>query len=155
MLALGNQYGRVFVWDIDVGDPAQARYVASQHAKPALVTNCLTFRQNYFRPKQPSVLCSTVGPLLKDHAPLAIKMWSLKTGGLWWQIHNTLKWRSFCQKLVVLQDMWSLVAVVSQDRFHCTVLISLCLLILCLLEFLQATVLGPGVEFSKILKSKF
>ncbi len=31
----------------------------------------------------------------------------------------TLKCRTFCQKLVVLQDRWSLIAVVSQDRFHC------------------------------------
>ncbi len=31
-----------------------------------------------------------------------------------------LKCRAFCQKCVVFQDRWSLMAAVSQDRFHCT-----------------------------------
>ncbi len=31
-----------------------------------------------------------------------------------------LKCRSYCRKCVVCQDRWSLMAVVSQDRFHCT-----------------------------------
>ncbi len=30
-----------------------------------------------------------------------------------------LKYRAFCQKCVVFEDRWSLMAVVSQDRFHC------------------------------------
>ncbi len=38
--------------------------------------------------------------------------WSLVTGRF------TLKSRVFCPKLVVLQDRWSLLAVVSQDRFY-------------------------------------
>ena len=32
-----------------------------------------------------------------------------------------LKCRSFCQKSVVFQDRWSLMAVVSQDRFYYTI----------------------------------
>ncbi len=40
--------------------------------------------------------------------------WSLVTGSF------TLKCVTFCQKLVVLQGRWSLMTVVSQDRFHCT-----------------------------------
>ncbi len=31
----------------------------------------------------------------------------------------TLKFGTFCQNYAVLQDRWSLTAVVSQDRFHC------------------------------------
>ncbi len=30
-----------------------------------------------------------------------------------------LKCRSFCQKCVVCQDRWSIMAVISHDRFHC------------------------------------
>ncbi len=67
-----------------------------------------------------AILCSTVEPVWEDH-PLGHKnmvshdRWSLVTGSF------TLKCSSFCQKLVVLQDRWSLMAVVSQDRFtvHC------------------------------------
>ncbi len=57
-------------------------------------------------------------PVLKDH-PIDHKnmvsqdRWSLVTGSY------TLECRTFCQKLVVLQNKWSLMAVVSQDRFHC------------------------------------
>ncbi len=55
-----------------------------------------------------------VAPILKDY-PISHKdmlfqdMWSLVSGSL-------LKYRTFCQKLRVLQDRWSLMAVVSQDR---------------------------------------
>ena len=45
--------------------------------------------------------------------------WSLVTHAF------TLKSRTFCQKLVVLRDRWSLMAVVSQDRFHCILSIPL------------------------------
>ena len=61
----------------------------------------------------------TVEPVLKDH-PFAHKnvasqdWWSLATGSV------VLKCWSFCQKCVVFQDRWSLMAVVSQDRFHCS-----------------------------------
>ena len=57
-------------------------------------------------------------PVLTNH-PIGHKnmisqdRWSLVTG--WF----TLKCKTFCPKLVVLQDRWSLMAVVSQDRFHC------------------------------------
>ncbi len=63
----------------------------------------------------------TVEPILKDH-PIGHKnlvcrdRWSLVTGSV------VLKCRSFCQKYVVCQDRRSLMAVVSQDRFHCTFL---------------------------------
>ena len=56
-------------------------------------------------------------------APLAIKVslgsqhrWTLVTGSI------TLKFRTFwtfCQKYLVFQDRWSLMAVLFQDRFHC------------------------------------
>ena len=54
---------------------------------------------------------------MKDH-PIGYKnmvsqdRWSLVTGSY------TLECRAFCPKLVVFQDRWSLMAVVSQDRFH-------------------------------------
>ncbi len=35
-----------------------------------------------------------------------------------------LKCGTFCQEYVVLQDRWSLMAVVSQDRFHCIMVAS-------------------------------
>ncbi len=60
----------------------------------------------------------TVEPVLKDH-PTGHKnvacqdKWSLVTGSV------ILTSRSFCQNCVVCQDRWSLMAVVSQDRFHC------------------------------------
>ncbi len=40
--------------------------------------------------------------------------WSLVTGSV------ILKWRCVCWKCVACQDRWSLMAVVSQDRFHCS-----------------------------------
>ena len=40
--------------------------------------------------------------------------WSLVTGSI------TLKCRNFCQGYLVFEDRLSLMAVVSQDRFHCT-----------------------------------
>ncbi len=61
---------------------------------------------------------NTVEPVWKDH-PIGHKnvvrqdRWSLVTGSV------VLKCGSFCQKCVVCQDRWSLMAVVSQDRFHC------------------------------------
>ncbi len=64
---------------------------------------------------------NTVEPVLKDH-PIGCKnvvchdRWSLVTGSV------MLKCKSFCQKCVVFQDRWSLMAVVSQDRFHCSML---------------------------------
>ncbi len=39
--------------------------------------------------------------------------WSLVTGSF------TSKCRTFCQNLIVLQDRWSFVIVVSHDRFYC------------------------------------
>ena len=39
--------------------------------------------------------------------------WSLVTGSL------ALWWGTFHQEYVVIQDRWSLMTVVSQDRFHC------------------------------------
>ncbi len=42
--------------------------------------------------------------------------WSLVTGSV------ALKFGTFCREYVVLQDRWSLMAVVSQDRFHCILL---------------------------------
>ncbi len=63
--------------------------------------------------------------ILKDH-PTGSKMWSVKPGGLSWQVqlHCILKCRSFCQNCIVCQDGWSLMAVLSQDGFHCTNLMS-------------------------------
>ena len=49
---------------------------------------------------------------------LAIKIWSLKTGGLWWQVQ--LHWNvGHSARNVVFQDRWSLKSVVSQNRFYC------------------------------------
>ncbi len=61
-------------------------------------------------------LTGIVEPVLKDHLNDHKNILSrqLVTGSL------TLKCRTFCQKLVVLQDRWSLMAVVFQDRFHST-----------------------------------
>ena len=61
----------------------------------------------------------TVEPVLKDHliclkSAVSQDRWSLATGSC------TLKCVTFCQKLVVIQDRWFLMAVVSQDRFHCS-----------------------------------
>ncbi len=60
-----------------------------------------------------------VEPVLKDHpfghknvVSLSQDRWSLVTDSA------VLKCWSFCQKCVVSQDRWSLMAVVSQDRFH-------------------------------------
>ncbi len=58
----------------------------------------------------------TVEPILKDRAighRVAQDRWSLVTGSF------TLKYRTFCPKMVVLPDRWSLVAVASQEMFHC------------------------------------
>ena len=61
----------------------------------------------------------TVEPSLKDH-PIGQKnvvsqdKWSLATGSV------ILKCRTFCQECVAFEDRWSLMGVVSQDRFHCT-----------------------------------
>ncbi len=62
---------------------------------------------------------NTVEPVLKD-CPIGHKImvsqdrWSLVTGSV------AFKCRTFCQDYAVLQDRWSLMAVVSQDRFQCT-----------------------------------
>ena len=40
--------------------------------------------------------------------------WSLVTDSV------KLKCRTFCQDYLVFQGRWSLMAVVSQDRFHCS-----------------------------------
>ncbi len=68
---------------------------------------------------KPSVLPITVEPVLKDRLichknRVSQDRWSLVTGSI------TLKCRTSWQEYVVLQDMWSFMAVVSQDRFHCT-----------------------------------
>ncbi len=60
----------------------------------------------------------TVEPVLKYHTidhknMVSHDRWSLVTGSF------TLKCRTFCPKLVVLQDRWCLMSVVSQERFHC------------------------------------
>ncbi len=66
----------------------------------------------------------TVEPVLKDH-PICHKnvvfqdRWSLVTGLV------ILKCRSFYRKCMVCQDRWSLMAVVPQDRFHCTQIVDL------------------------------
>ncbi len=59
---------------------------------------------------------NTVEPVLKDHPightnVVSQDRWSLVTGSI------TLKWRTSSQ--VVFQDRWSLMAMVSQDMFHC------------------------------------
>ncbi len=61
---------------------------------------------------------NTVEPVLKDRPTghknmISQDRWSLVTGSV------TLKCGTFCQEYVVLQDRWSLMAVVSQDRLHC------------------------------------
>ena len=51
-------------------------------------------------------------------APVGIKIWSLKIGGLWWQFVFHLCWNAVptAKKLVIPQDR-SLMAVVSPDSF--------------------------------------
>ena len=68
---------------------------------------------------------STVEPDSWKTTPLPINMWSVKTGGLWWQV-VILKCRSFCRKCMACscQDRLSLMTVVSQDRFHCIAYLS-------------------------------
>ena len=62
--------------------------------------------------------CYTVEPVLIDH-PICHKnvvcqdRWSLVTGSV------ILKCWSFYRKCVVCQDRLSLMALVSEDRFHC------------------------------------
>ncbi len=61
--------------------------------------------------------CCTVEPPLKDRPIDQTKLvsqdrWSLVIGSI------TLKCRT-CQEYLVFQDRWSLMAMVSQDRFHC------------------------------------
>ncbi len=62
--------------------------------------------------------CHIVEPVLKDHPAGHKNMasqdrWSLVTGSI------TLKCGILGQGYVVLRDRWSLMAVVSQDRFYC------------------------------------
>ncbi len=64
-------------------------------------------------------LIFTVEPVLKDHPichtnVVSQNRWSLVTGSV------TLKCRTCCQEYLVFQDRWSLMAVVLQDRFHCS-----------------------------------
>ncbi len=63
-------------------------------------------------------LAGTVEPVLKDcpigHRNMVFQdRQSLVTGSV------TLKYGTFCQEYVVLQDRCSLMGVASQDRFHC------------------------------------
>ncbi len=51
--------------------------------------------------------------MVSQHAQ---EMWSLAAGSV------PLKCRTFCQDYMVLQDRWSLMAAVSQDRLHCRVI---------------------------------
>ncbi len=75
------------------------------------IAACISTTGNYF-----CVQC-TVEPLLKDH-PIGLKnvvcqdRWSLVTSSV------ILKCKSFCQKCMICQHGCSLMAVVSQDRFH-------------------------------------
>ena len=66
----------------------------------------------------------TVEPLLKDYTIL-----SLKISDLWWeiQLYRNMGQPPFCQEDAVLQERWSLMAVVSQDRFHCKTCLLWCL----------------------------
>ncbi len=64
------------------------------------------------------LLPNTVEPVLKDRSighknMVSQDRWSLVTGSV------ALKCGTFCQEYVVLQHRWSLMAVVSQDRFDC------------------------------------
>ncbi len=62
--------------------------------------------------------CDTVEPVLTSWS-LATNMWSVKTGGLWWQVQ--LYWNVGSSA----KNVWSFktggqdMAVVSQERFHC------------------------------------
>ncbi len=69
-------------------------------------------------------LCYSTVTCLERPSHWKQQIWFLKTSGLWWQVYWYLHWKSrtCCTKLMVLQDRWSLMAVVSQDRFHCTLL---------------------------------
>ena len=51
--------------------------------------------------------------MVSQHAQ---EMWSLAAGSV------PLKCRTFCQDYMVLQDRWSLMAAVSEDRLHCRVI---------------------------------
>ena len=66
----------------------------------------------------PSYSCTTVEPVLKDH-PIGHK--NVVHQDRWWKVTGSviLKYKSFCQKSVVCEDRWSLMAVVFQDRFRC------------------------------------
>ena len=56
--------------------------------------------------------------VLKDHP---IGYTNMVSQDRWFLVPSsiTLKCRTFCQEYLVFQDRWSLMAVVSQDRFHC------------------------------------
>ncbi len=56
---------------------------------------------------------NTVEPVLKDNP---IEHTNVVSQDSWPII---LKCRTFCEEQVVFQDRWSLMAVFSQDRFHC------------------------------------
>ncbi len=62
-------------------------------------------------------------PVLKDH-PIGHKnvicqyRWSWVTGSAMLKCRSLL---TFGQKCVIFQDSWSLMAVVSRDRFHCSI----------------------------------
>ncbi len=67
------------------------------------------------------LLSGTLEPVLKDHPTKNVvcqDRWPLLTGS------SILKCRSFCRKCMVCQDRWSLMAVVSQDMFHCMQFVS-------------------------------
>ncbi len=53
-------------------------------------------------------------PLIGHKNVVCQDRWSLVTGSI------ILQCRSFCRKCVVCQDSWPLMAVVLQERFHCT-----------------------------------
>lgn len=42
---------------------------------------------------------------------------SFITGHLWWQVHLHLECRTFYKNVLVLQDRWSVLTVIFQDRF--------------------------------------
>ncbi len=66
-----------------------------------------------------AINCTIAEPVLKDHPigytnMVSQERWSLVTGSI------SLKCRTFWQEYLVFQDRSSLMAVVSQYRFHCT-----------------------------------
>ncbi len=61
---------------------------------------------------------STVKPV--ETIPIAIQIWSLRQVVSGDSFNCTEMW-DLPQEYVVLQDRWSLMAVVYQERFHCTV----------------------------------